>query len=81
MSEPQERQFEVHFDCDASLADFILLRLLLKASHYNWHTFEVTHNKLYKSARIYFYSKTYDCKSIISVLAGLDEESVFIKQH
>lgn len=71
--------FEIYFDCDASQADFVLLRLLLNADKHNWHTFEVNHNQLYKKARIYFYSKTDDCASTIAALACIDIEDINIR--
>lgn len=70
--------FEVWFNCESSEADFILFRLLLKTNKYKtlWHTFEVDHNN--DKATISFYSKTDDCASLVSCLAGLDEEDINI---
>ena len=68
--------FEVCFQCDSSASDYILLRFLLQALHYRWHTFEVNHN--YDRATIYFYSPTDDCRSVVSSLPAKDEEDINI---
>lgn len=66
-------KYEIHFECKASIADFILLRLLLSAVHYDWHSFEVQYLHFDK-ALVSFYSPVNNLNVVskVSYLTGLD---------